>query len=53
MASRNLGTLTIDLVAQIAGFLAGMDKAAKAAEAAEAAAEAAKAAEPAALPAAE
>jgi hypothetical protein len=32
MASRSLGTLTIDLIAQIGGFVAGMDKAARASE---------------------
>lgn len=32
MASRSLGTLTVDLVAKIGGFIAGMDQAARAAE---------------------
>src|SRR4051812_31127910 len=32
MASRNLGTLTIDLVAQVAGFIAGMSQASRATE---------------------
>ena len=32
MGSRSLGTLTIDLIAQIAGFVAGMDQASRVAE---------------------
>lgn len=32
MASRNLGTLSVDLIAKTGGFVAGMDKAAKSAE---------------------
>lgn len=32
MASRSLGTLTLDVVAQVGGFVSGMDKAERASE---------------------